>query len=116
MVPSEIDLILSQDLGGLNDGSFFIRNTETMQLFLDFFNDPLLIDFADEHQWSHWDQDLFLHLIFHHPKLRRRIGWVDQNTFNSFWEDGPSGSWRPGDLVVHFPSCAYAYLYVHVLT
>jgi hypothetical protein len=101
MDPSEIEIIISQDLGGLNDGSFFIRNTETMQLFLDFFNDLLLIGFADEHHWSHWDQD---------PVGPRSVSSSDFSPSQAAQKGGPSGSWLPGDLVVHFPSCAYAYL------
>lgn len=48
MNPSEIDLILTQDWNGLNAGSFFIRNTPMMRLFVDLWNDPIFIDYAQK--------------------------------------------------------------------
>ena len=101
-----MDLILVQDWNGLNAGSFFIRNTEVMQLFIDFWNDPVLINYAHKN-WQLRDQDLFLHLIFQHPSLRKRIGWVQQNIFNAFSYDIPKVVWRLGDLIVHFPGCGW---------
>ena len=106
MDPSEIDILVTQDWNGLNAGSFFVRNTPMMQLFVDFWNDPILIDYAHQN-WLLRDQDLFLHLIFQHPTLRKRVGWVQQNTFNAYAEGSDTIAWRPGDLVVHFPSCGY---------
>ena len=106
MDPSEIDALVVQDMNGLNAGSFFIRNTPVMRLFVDFWNDPILIEFANE-RYALKDQDLFLHLIFQHPELRQRVGWVQQNVFNAYTQGGEDIIWRPGDLAVHFASCGY---------
>jgi hypothetical protein len=77
-----------------------------MQLFVDLWNDPILIDYAHKH-WLLRDQDLFLHLIFEHPTLRKKIGWVHQNTFNAYADGPETVAWQPGDLMIHFPSCGY---------
>jgi galactosyl transferase GMA12/MNN10 family len=106
MDPSQIDIICVQDRNGLNLGSFFIRNSETMQLFVDLWSDPILVNFAETH-WLLKEQDLFLHLIFEHPKLRKRIGWVHQSVFNAYANGNEGEVWQPGDLVVHFPDCSY---------
>lgn len=114
MDPSEIDIIATQDQNGLNAGSFFIRNTPTMRLFVSLWSDPLFVNYAHEN-WVLRDQDLLVHLIFQHPKLRQRIGWVDRNVFNAYagkpdakpyaGRPNSSSGWREGDLVIHFPSC-----------
>src|SRR5947207_14783202 len=106
MDPSEIDLIVAQDFNGLNAGSFFIRNTPTMKLFVDLWNDPILVDYAYKN-WLLRDQDLFLHFIFQHPTLRKRVGWMQQNTFNGYAGGLGNAAWRPGDLIIHFPGCGY---------
>jgi hypothetical protein len=101
MNPCEIDLLLTQDFNGLNAGSFFIRNTPLMATFVDFYSDPVLISHADA-KWLLRDQDLLLHLITAHPSIYKKVGWVDQRSFNSY-----PGKWEEGDLVVHFVSCGY---------
>src|ERR1700685_709558 len=106
MDPSKIDIIVAQDWNGLNIGSLFIRNTPAMRLFLDFWNDPILIDHASQN-WLLQEQDLLLHLIFQHPELRKRVGWVYLNVINGYpYGEDPFG-WELGDLVIHFPSCGY---------
>lgn len=77
-----------------------------MRLFVDLWSDPILVEYADEH-WFQKEQTLFLHLIFEHPELRKRIGWVKQNIINAYHEGEGGDQWEPGDLVVHFPNCAY---------
>jgi len=105
MNPSEIDIICVQDKGGFNAGSFFIRNNALMQLFVDLWSDPILVEYADIH-WFQKEQDLFLYLIFEHPTLRKRVGWVKQNLINAYHESRGGEQWESGDLVVHFPNCA----------
>jgi len=104
MNPYEIDIICVQDANGLNAGSFFIRNSPTAQLLVDLWSDSILVDFADRH-WPLREQALFHHFIYSHPKLRRRIGWVNQTLINAYPENWEGEPWRPGDLVVHFPNC-----------
>jgi galactosyl transferase GMA12/MNN10 family len=102
--PSEIDIICTQDLNGMNLGSFIIRNSQTMSLLVDLWSDILLVDYSDQH-WLLKEQDLLLHLIFEHPVLRKRMGWVQQNVINAYWFGDDRQLWKPGDLVIHFPDC-----------
>jgi hypothetical protein len=80
-----------------------------MKLFVDLWTDPILVDFADTH-WLLKEQDLLLHLIFDHPYLRNRIGWVHQSLFNGYATEQDGVAWQPGDLAIHFPDCAYVFL------
>jgi mannan polymerase II complex MNN11 subunit len=105
MDPRQIDMICVQDQAGLNAGSFFIRNSDTMRMFVDLWSDPLLVDFANLN-WLHQEQDLLLHLVFEHPELRKRVGWVNQTVFNSYADNRGGAAWQKGDFVVHFPDCA----------
>jgi galactosyl transferase GMA12/MNN10 family len=102
--PSEVDLLITQDSNGLNAGSFFIRNTALTRLILDFYLDPLLLDHADTH-FPLRDQDLLVYLVFQHPELRKRVGWVRQNVFNAYPDGAAEEKYWSGDLVVHFVSC-----------
>ena len=80
-----------------------------MRLFVDFWNDPILVDHASRN-WLLQEQDLLLHLIFQHPELRKRVGWVYLNVINGYpYEEQPFG-WELGDLVIHFPSCGYLFV------
>jgi|SRR5277367_282803 hypothetical protein len=106
MDPSEIDIICVQDKNGFNAGSFFIRNNQIMKLVVDLWSDPILVDHANEH-WYQREQTLFLHLMFEHPQLRKRVGWVKQNIINAYHESKGGDQWERGDLVVHFPNCGY---------
>ena len=102
---SKIDIICVEDKDGLNAGSFFIRNTEAMRLFVDLWSDPILVDFADKN-FMHKEQDLLLHLILEHPILRERVGFVPQRVINAYQDmDDEEVRWHPGDIVVHFPNC-----------
>ena len=79
-----------------------------MRLFVDIWNDPILIGVA-EGKFSLKEQDLLLHLILEHPKLRERVGFIPQRIINAYqdleWEEDVF--WHPGDLVVHFVNCVY---------
>jgi mannan polymerase II complex MNN11 subunit len=103
--PSNIDLICMEDKNGLNAGSFFIRNSEVMRLFVDLWSDSLLLEYS-ERNFRHKEQDLLLHLILEHPTLRERVGFVDQRVINSYQDmDDEAVRWHSGDLVAHFPNC-----------
>jgi hypothetical protein len=79
-----------------------------MHLLLGFWSNPILVDFADD-EYILKEQDLLLHLIDEHPKLRERIGWVQLNLINGYgWGLGYE-KWNPGQLAIHFPSCVYRF-------
>jgi hypothetical protein len=77
-----------------------------MQLLIDFWKDPILVDHAARN-WLLQEQDLLLHLIFQLPTLRKRVGWVHLNVINGYPDEEETLGWRSGDLVIHFPSCGY---------
>jgi mannan polymerase II complex MNN11 subunit len=107
MDPDEIDFICVQDANGLNAGSFFVRNSKTAKLILDLWSERILVNFANDH-WSLREQALFHHLIYNHPTLRKRIGWVNQTMINAYPDGWEGEAWQPGDLVVHFPNCWFS--------
>ena len=54
--PSSINLIISQDCGGFNLGSFFIRRSEWSERLLDVWWDP--VSYEQKHMdWEHKEQD-----------------------------------------------------------
>jgi hypothetical protein len=78
-----------------------------MKLFIDLWNDPILITYAEDH-FRLKEQDLFLHLIFEHPHLREKVGFVKQRMINAYQDtDDEKVRWHPGDIVTHFPNCGY---------
>jgi mannan polymerase II complex MNN10 subunit len=53
--PSSIDVILSQDCGGFNLGSFFVRRSEFTERLFDIWWDPVL--YEQKHmEWEHKEQ------------------------------------------------------------
>jgi len=103
--PGKVELIVAQDHGGLNAGSFFIRNSEMMKLFVDLWSDPLIVEKTPS--WVQREQQALTYLIEHHPQLRERVGYVDQRLIDGYVEG--AGEWREGDLLVHFAGCWYAF-------
>lgn len=100
--PENIDLIVSQDLNGLNAGSFLIRRSQFTRMLLDMWADPLFTN-AD---WIALEQDSLAHLIFSHPMIREHVGFVEQHLINSYPYPGiKNGGFVDGGLVVHFAGC-----------
>lgn len=78
-----------------------------MRLFVDIWSDPILVQYAEQ-KFRLKEQDLLLHLIMEHPKLRERVGFVNQRVINAYQVmDDKKVRWHPGDLIVHFPNCLY---------
>ncbi|KAI9838617.1 MAG: hypothetical protein M1819_004931 [Sarea resinae] len=78
-----IDLIVPQDCGGFNLGSFFVhRSTWTDQL-LDIWWDPVL--YEQRHmEWEHKEQDALEYLYTSHPWIRPHTAFIPQRKINSF--------------------------------
>lgn len=92
-----------QDHGGINAGSFFIRNSEMMKLFVDLWCDPLIVEKTPT--WLQREQQALTYLILQHPQLQELVGFADQRLINAYVEG--AGQWREGELVVHFAGCWY---------
>lgn len=86
---SSIDLIIPQDCGGFNLGSFFARRTPWIDRLLDIWWDPVL--YEQKHmQWEHKEQDALEHLYTNQPWVRTRVAFIEQRKINSF----PPGACR----------------------
>lgn len=80
---SSIDFILSQDCGGFNLGSFFVRRSSWSDRLLDIWWDPVL--YEQKHmEWEHKEQDALEHLYSSQPQIRTHIAFTEQRRINSF--------------------------------
>jgi mannan polymerase II complex MNN10 subunit len=80
---TSIDLILSQDCGGFNLGSFFAHRSEFTERLFDIWWDPVL--YEQKHmEWEHKEQDALEHLYQSQPYLRSHIAFVEQRRINAF--------------------------------
>lgn len=80
---SSIDMILSQDCGGFNLGSFFMRRSPWSERLLDIWWDPVL--YEQKHMdWEHKEQDALEHLYESQPYIRTHIAFTEQRRINAF--------------------------------
>ncbi|ODV86958.1 glycosyltransferase family 34 protein [[Candida] arabinofermentans NRRL YB-2248] len=80
---SPIDLILAQDCGGFNLGSFLIRRSEWSEILMDVWWDPAM--YEQMHMtWEHKEQDCLENLYKNQPWIRERVGFVPLRAINSF--------------------------------
>lgn len=78
-----IDLIISQDCGGFNLGSFLIRRSEWSEKLLDIWWDPVF--YEQKHMsWEHKEQDALESLYATQAWIRGRVGFVPLRTINAF--------------------------------
>ena len=64
-----MDILISQDCGGFNLGSFLIRRSEFTRRVLDMWWDPIL--YEQKHmEWDHKEQDAFVHPLFTRTDIR----------------------------------------------
>lgn len=78
-----IDMIISQDCGGFNLGSFLIRKSDWSQTLLDIWWDPVFYE-QMHMQWEHKEQDALETLYANQPWIRERIGFVPLRKINAF--------------------------------
>jgi len=80
---SSIDIIIPQDCGGFNLGSFFVRRSSFTDRLLDLWWDPVL--YEQKHmEWEHKEQDALEHLYAAEPYLRTHFAFIPQRKINSF--------------------------------
>lgn len=78
-----IDLIISQDCGGFNLGSFFIRRSEWTEKLLDIWWDPVF--YEQKHmEWEHKEQDALEYLYSNEAWIRGRVAFMPLRAFNAF--------------------------------
>ena len=81
--PNSIDLIVPQDCGGFNLGSFFLRRSAWTDRLLDVWWDP--VAYEQKHmEWEHKEQDALEHLYRSQPWIRSHTAFIPQRKINSF--------------------------------
>ncbi|AET37627.1 alpha-1,6-mannosyltransferase Ecym_1397 [Eremothecium cymbalariae DBVPG len=79
----QIDLLITQDCGGFNLGSFFIKNSEWSSLLLDMWWDP--VGYEQKHMiWEHREQDALETLYANEPWIREKVGFLPLRSINAF--------------------------------
>lgn len=96
---SSIDIIIPQDCGGFNLGSFFVRRSEFTDRLLDLWWDPVL--YEQKHmEWEHKEQDALEHLYASQPYLRTHFAFIPQRKINSFPPGACGGETAPEQAAV----------------
>lgn len=82
-----MDLLITQDCGGFNLGSFLIKNSEWSHILLDMWWDP--VGYEQKHMvWEHREQDALETMYANEPWIREKVGFLPLRSINSF----PSGA------------------------
>lgn len=113
---SHINFIVSNDLGGLNDGVFFLRVCEWS---VHFFAAGLSYPFYKPDVYLRYDEQTALEFLIQEEKWANNTMHVPQRWFNAYHHFGrdddipPEWNWtngyqEPGDLLVHLPGTADA--------
>ena len=80
---SSINLIVPQDCGGFNLGSFFMRRSEWTDRLLDVWWDPVC--YEQKHmEWEHKEQDALEYMYTNQPWIRPHTAFIPQRKINSF--------------------------------
>ncbi|KAK4545752.1 hypothetical protein LTR36_002706 [Oleoguttula mirabilis] len=104
--PNSINLIIPQDCGGFNLGSFFVRRSAWTDRLLDIWWDPVF--YEQKHmEWEHKEQDALEYIYTNQPWVRPHVAFISQRLVNAFpngacgddrgLPDGGCAAVRPGD-------------------
>jgi len=112
---SSLNLILPQDCGGFNLGSFFVRRSAWIDRLFDIWWDPVL--YEQKHmEWEHKEQDALEYMYRNQPWVRTITGFIHQRKINSFplgacGEKGEDSrmhySAKDRDFVVNMAGCEW---------
>ncbi|BFZ56231.1 alpha-1,6-mannosyltransferase [Savitreella phatthalungensis] len=112
-----INMIVPQDCGGFNLGSFFLRRSEWTERLLDVWWDPVF--YEQKHmQWAQKEQDAFQELYRSQSWLRSSVAFVGNRKINAF----PPGActeaqndrqffYAERDFVINLAGCVYRNCY-----
>lgn len=95
---SSINLVVPQDCGGFNLGSFFVRRSVWTDRLLDIWWDP--VGYEQKHmEWEHKEQDALEYMYTNQPWIRSHVAFIHQRKVNSF----PPGACGDGsDPKIHY--------------
>jgi mannan polymerase II complex MNN10 subunit len=81
--PDSINLLVPQDCGGFNLGSFLIRRSPWTDRLLDIWWDP--VGYEQKHmEWEHKEQDALEWMYSNQPWVRPHVAFLPQRRINSF--------------------------------
>ncbi|CZT24750.1 related to MNN10-subunit of mannosyltransferase complex [Ramularia collo-cygni] len=81
--PESINLIVPQDCGGFNLGSFFVKRSPWTDRMLDIWWDPVF--YEQRHmEWEHKEQDALEYLYINQPWVRPSVAFLPQRKINAF--------------------------------
>lgn len=79
----ELNLLITQDCGGFNLGSFLIKNTDWSRLLLELWWEPVM--YEQKHMvWEHREQDVLEALYANEGWIRSRVGFLPLRSINAF--------------------------------
>ena len=81
--PGSINIVVPQDCGGFNLGSFFVRRSAWTDRLLDIWWDPVF--YEQRHmEWEHKEQDALEYIYTNQPSIRPHVAFIPQRTVNAF--------------------------------
>lgn len=81
--PESINIIIPQDCGGFNLGSFFVKRSAWTDRLLDIWWDP--VGYEQKHmEWEHKEQDALEYIYTNQPWVRPHLAFVPQRKVNAF--------------------------------
>lgn len=108
-----IDMIITQDCGGFNLGSFLIRKSSWSEMLLDIWWDPAMYE-QMHMQWEHKEQDALETLYETQSWIRERVAFLPLRAINAFPHGACSDSaddaqyfYQERDFVINMAGCEY---------
>ncbi|QDS68167.1 hypothetical protein FKW77_010399 [Venturia effusa] len=81
--PNSINIMVPQDCGGFNLGSFFVKRSIWTDRLLDIWWDP--VHYEQKHmEWEHKEQDALEYMYRNQPWIRPHLAFLPQRKVNSF--------------------------------
>lgn len=78
-----INMLVPQDCGGFNLGSFMVRRSVWTDRLLDIWWDP--VGYEQKHmEWEHKEQDAFEYMYENQPWIRSHVAFIQQRQIMSF--------------------------------
>lgn len=108
-----VDMIVTQDCGGFNLGSFLIRRSSWSEALLDLWWDPAMYE-QMHMQWEHKEQDALELLYTTQPWIRERTAFLPLRAINAFppgacsdKADDPQYFYQEGDFAINMAGCEF---------
>lgn len=110
LLQTQADLVITEDVNGINSGSFLLRRCEWSRAFLDaLWSHPDTSEFQKDYAlWTDrlWENRAFWHLL-RRREHHRHLLVLPQRQLNSYpgrpYPEAPGSGYRPGDFILHLP-------------